>query len=230
MSDNIEYTVLFGLNGIIDSIDSNKYTYRQYIIDCFRGVFPLNAITDEKILWNSRAWTLSNKFRILAKDNADYDTYLLYYIEWVLSNEIEVTEEIHKSFVKITKSLFNKLIIYQDVIDYMDKLKKACKVGIVTDRDWFGCQVIKSYIDESSYDFVRHYWPSGYFKTDDCCWDEVADNYDKRKRTLIVDTSREVIDKVQKLGFSGYLHIEGDLNGLTKEVNKFLSNGGLSTQ
>lgn len=232
MDNKQDYMVLFGLDGIVDTADESKYTYKQYIVDCFRETFAWLDIPDDKIIWNSKTWALSNHFRILTKDKADYEEFIRLYIEWVLQQKnVEVTEEIHTEFIKQTKIHFKKLTIYQDIVDYMEKLRKACAVGIITDKDWFGCAVINSVIVDHMFDYVQHYWSSNCFKDSDDAWNIVIGLTGKeRSNILVVDTSSAVIEKVRSLGFLGYQHIEGDLIGLSKEVNKFLSSRGVNTK
>ena len=232
MDDKQNYMVLFGLDGIVDTADESKYTYKQYIVDCFRETFAWLDIPDDKIIWNSKTWALSNHFRILTKDKADYEEFIRLYIEWVLQQKnVEVTEEIHTEFIKQTKIHFKKLTIYQDIVDYMEKLRKACAVGIITDKDWFGCTVINSVVSDYMFDYVQHYWQSNGFKDSDDAWNMVIGLTGKeRSNILVVDTSPAIIEKVRSLGFLGYQHTEGDLIGLSKEVNKFLSSRGVNTK
>lgn len=232
MNNVQDYMVLFGLDGIVDTADESKYTYKRYIIDCFRETFAWLDMSDEKIIHNSMTWALSNHFRILTKDKADYEEFIRLYIEWVLLDKsIEVTEEIHNTFIKQTKSHFHKLVIYDEIIDYMEKLRKACAVGIISDKDWFGCTVINSAVSDHMFDYAQHYWTSGYFKSDYNAWNTFIGLTGKeRSNVLVVDTSTDVINKVNELGFLGYQHMEGDLIGLSKAVNKFLSSRGVSTK
>lgn len=221
---NEEKMVIVGLDGIIDALSDDKYSYKKWIISCFRNVFgsKIDFLSDEDILECSDEFGYTGLCHALLSENVDYEYIVLCYLEYVVGS-VEFEEQV-TGFIAESKRLFNNIIRYDDIINYIEDINKACLLGVVTDRCWFGCTLLDAMLSSSKYDYSQLSYVTRYKKTTVEAWHLVHLTTDlSRDNMFVVDTNPEVIKLVNKLGFESYLHKEGDLTGLSVAVNKFLS-------
>lgn len=217
--------ILIGLDGIIDTNSHDKYTYKDWIVENFRIAFDSDTkhMSDEDILIKSDKFGYTGLLHTLVSEDPDYEIKIKYYIDYVLNKEVCDQDSIEK-FISCGKKLYSKIVKYDDIVTYIENLNKACNIGVITDRCWYGCTSISSIITVGKYSYGQFSYMTRLPKLMKEAWElaERSTGID-RDDILIIDTNKDVIQLTSDMGFNTHLHTEGDKTNLSIAVNAFLS-------
>lgn len=221
---NSDKLILTGLDGIIDAISPEQYTYKDWICDCFIDTFPSDSsyLTKQSIIDRSELFGYTGELHALISGDAAYEEKLLRFIEFTVKREI--TEDEFDRFMSATKKYYRNIVKYDKIVEYIESLYKACCIGVITDRCWFGCTLLSSILSESKYAYGQFSYMTRYKKCTKEAWDLVIETTEiDKENIIIIDTSEDIIDFVESIGFQAYLHEEDNLTGLSTKINMFLS-------
>ena len=221
---NDDKLVLIGLDGIIDTNNPYNYTYKNWIIDCFRDTFPdvTSVMTDEDIISKSDGFGYTGELHTLIAGDYDYEIKLLYYIKYVLGHN--VSGEAVEQFMTNSKRHYGSILKYDNIVGYVEDLYKACSIGVITDRCWYGCTLISSIMTIGRYSYGQFSYMTRYSKLTEDAWKLVAIGCGvSKENVLVIDTNQDVLNVADMRGFQTYLHKEGDLTSLSTKINTYLS-------